>query len=75
MRTERQIRTHLSFQVLEKEILYNILFEIDIQVSASRDSRQRPPAIRRRLTRLRLTSRTTSVGSKCMSRTGQQFFK
>ena len=26
MRTERQIRTHLSFQVLEKEILYNILF-------------------------------------------------
>ena len=31
--------------------------------------------IRRRLTRLRLTSRTTSVGSKCMSRTGQQFFK
>ena len=52
-----------------------ILFEINIQVLASKDLRQRPPEIRRRITRLRQTSRITSAGSECMRRTGQQLFR
>ena len=52
-----------------------ILFEINIQVLASKDSRQRPQEIRRRHTRLRQTSRITSAGSKCTMRTGRQLFR